>query len=145
MRLVLIASAVLFASASAAAQTSPVSLVVKSALEPQVGADVRLGGRLSARALAAFATDFEDGTYIVNVAALYRLGGPGPLTTRVGLSTTVVDFDDLGLFGVLFGVEYALSERFGVFGEAALDADFGDGLGIVRTSNNSGVGVRLRL
>ena len=145
MRLVLVAAIIFATSTTVSAQASPVSLVVKSALEPQIGADVRLGGRLSARALAAFVTDFEDGTYIVNVAALYRLGGPGPLTTRVGLSTTVVNFDDLHLFGVLFGAEYALSERFGVFGEAALDTDFGDGIGVVRTLNNSGVGVRLRL
>ena len=130
---------------AASSQTRPVSLVVKAAGEPQAGLDVRLADKLSVRGLAALATDFEDTSVVATFAALYRVGGPGRLATRVGVSTTVADFEDAALFGVLFGVEYALSDRFGVFGEVALDADFGDGIGVVRTVNNTGVGVRYGL
>ena len=143
MRALLLAALLLPVAASS--QTRPISLVIKAGSGGQAGLDVRLTEKLSVRGLAALATDFEDTSVVTSFAALYRVGGPGRLATRVGLSTTIVDFEDAALFGVLFGAEYALSDRFGVFGEVGLDADFGDGIGVVRTTNSTGVGVRYGL
>lgn len=135
--------ALALASTAAAAQ-STVSLVMKAGGANEFGLEVG-GERLSARALTAFATDFEDSSVRLDLAALYRTNGRGPLATRVGLTTTILDFEDAALFGVLFGADYALSRRFAVFGEVVLDADFGDGIGVVSSARNTGVGVRLRL
>ena len=142
MRLVVL-SALLLASAAAHAQSRPVSAVVKATSQPQFGLDARLGERISVRALTAFATDFGDTSVILNLAGFYRLSGPGSFGTRVGASLTTVNLEDVPLFGGIVGADYALSDRFGVFGEVALDVD--TTADVLLSVSNTGVGVRVGL
>lgn len=135
----------LLASCSvASAQSGPVSLVIKVASEPLAGAELRVADRVSVRATGTVTTDFSGGVFVARVSGLYRLGGEGPLQGRVGVAVTAAGFGET-LYGVTAGAEYALSPRVGVFGEFALDTDFADWLGVVRTADHTGIGVRLRL
>ncbi len=111
-----------------------------SAFVPQAGVALHFNEFVSLRALFFFSTDFEDFDGTANVALLFRTS-PGRLSTYVGPSATA--FEGALLLGGIFGAEYRLSQRFGVFGEIGLDfvVDGGDGLAMY----NTGVGVAFGL
>lgn len=117
-------------------------IVVKgSAFVPQAGVALHFNESISLRGLFFFSTNGEDLDGTANIGVLFRTS-PGRLSTYLGPSVTVLGDDSL-LLGGIFGAEYRLSERFGVFGEIGLDIVVDGGRGLAMY--NTGVGMAFGL
>ncbi len=118
-------------------------VVIKGSFAPQAGVALHFNESIRLRGLLFLVTNFEDLSGSTNVTLLFETS-PGPLSTYLGPSFTAFGFTGSPLFlGGIFGSQYQLSERFGIFGEIGVDIAIARGEGAAMY--NTGVGVVLGL
>ena len=117
---------------------------MKAQLIPQVGITWHVTDRLQLRASGygegdgEHVIDFSD-AFIGNVAAFFRFPIDEALASYIGPDLMRSTFTDETFLGLIFGSQYQLHERFGVFGEVGFSVRVEDDIDNLRMFN-TGVG-----
>lgn len=85
-------------------------------------------------------TPIAGDSYIIGLSALYRFPIDTALATYIGPDFTYSAFEETSFLGAIFGAQYQLHPRFGVFGEVGLSLGLGE-IGTTLTLFNTGAGV----